>query len=96
MGSLKTAAIRKLESNNSNEISVSLLAANSVAQLVTYADHLVMMRDGQIVTSGAPSEVFTAANLKRVFDLDAQVIQDPETGRPVCVPRPAAHKKPGG
>ncbi|WP_442786523.1 ABC transporter ATP-binding protein [Halomonas sp. A40-4] len=73
-----------------------LLVLHDLNLAAAYADHLVMMRDGQIVTSGAPSEVFTAANLKRVFDLDAQVIQDPETGRPVCVPRPAAHKKPGG
>jgi iron complex transport system ATP-binding protein len=73
-----------------------LLVLHDLNLAAAYADHLVMMRDGQIVTSGAPDEVFTAANLKRVFDLDAQVIQDPETGRPVCVPRPAAHKKPGG
>ncbi|MCZ0927990.1 ABC transporter ATP-binding protein [Halomonas janggokensis] len=64
-----------------------LLVLHDLNLAAAYADHLVMMRDGQIVTSGAPSEVFTAANLKRVFDLDAQVIQDPETGRPVCVPR---------
>ncbi|GEN27253.1 hypothetical protein HVA01_08990 [Halovibrio variabilis] len=43
--------------------------------------------DGRIVTSGAPSEVFTAPNLKRVFDLDAHVIHDPESGSPICVPR---------
>ncbi|WP_085918254.1 ABC transporter ATP-binding protein [Halomonas sp. CSM-2] len=68
-----------------------LLVLHDLNLAAAYADHLVMMRDGQIVTSGAPDEVFTAANLKRVFDLDAQVIQDPETGRPVCVPRKRHH-----
>ncbi len=56
-------------------------------ELLSRLAHLVMMRDGHIVTSGAPSEVFTATNLKRVFDLDAHVIHDPESGSPICVPR---------
>lgn len=55
-----------------------------------FADHLVMMRDGAIVAKGAPAQVMTAANLRAVFDLDAQVITDPTTGRPVCLPRLAA------
>lgn len=52
-----------------------------------FADQLVMMRDGQIVATGTPHETITSARLKEVFDLDALVISDPETGRPVCVPR---------
>ncbi|NRB18731.1 MAG: ABC transporter ATP-binding protein [Rhodobacteraceae bacterium] len=51
------------------------------------ADHLVMMRDGRIVASGTPHETMTRDRLKQVFGLDAQVIPDPQTGRPICVPR---------
>ena len=51
------------------------------------ADHMVMMRDGQIITSGAPREVFTEDNLAKVFDLDAAVMNDPTHGHPVCLPR---------
>ena len=64
-----------------------LLVLHDLNLAAAYADHLVMMCDGQIVTSGAPTEVFTAANLKRVFDLDAHVIHEPESGIPICVPR---------
>ncbi len=52
----------------------------------TYADKLVMMRDGEIVANGDVQEVFTAENLRSVFDLDANVIVDQQSGRPVCVP----------
>lgn len=55
-----------------------------------FADHLVMMRDGAIVATGAPGAVMTPATLRRVFDLEADVIADPSTGRPVCLPRLAA------
>jgi iron complex transport system ATP-binding protein len=64
-----------------------LLVLHDLNLAAAYADHLVMMRDGRIVTSGTPSEVFTAANLKHVFDLDAHVMHDPENGRPLCIPR---------
>ncbi|OLO10456.1 ABC transporter [Chromohalobacter japonicus] len=66
-----------------------LLVLHDLNLAAAYADQLVMMREGQIVTRGAPQEVFTATNLKHVFDLDAHVLEDPETGSPVCVP----HKK---
>jgi len=52
-----------------------------------YADRIVMMRDGRIVQEGVPGETVSGDNLSNVFDLDAQVIADPETGRPVCIPR---------
>lgn len=68
-----------------------LLVLHDLNLAAAYADRLVMMREGHIVTSGAPEEVFTATNLKHVFDLDAHVLEDPETGSPICVP----HKKRG-
>ncbi|MFN3662510.1 ABC transporter ATP-binding protein [Yoonia sp.] len=52
-----------------------------------FADKIVMMRDGQIVQEGPPDSTVSATALRAVFDLDAQVIADPETGRPVCIPR---------
>ncbi|MDR5873434.1 ABC transporter ATP-binding protein [Vreelandella gomseomensis] len=64
-----------------------LLVLHDLNLAAAYADQLVMMRDGHIVTSGTPNEVFTAHNLKRVFELDANVILDPENSRPLCIPR---------
>lgn len=52
-----------------------------------FCDHLVMMREGTIMASGTPNEVMTPKRLQQVFGLDAQIIPDPETGRPICVPR---------
>lgn len=63
-----------------------LLVLHDLNLAAAYADHLVMMRDGKIITSGASRDVFTATNLKHVFDLDAHVIHDPESGSPICVP----------
>ncbi|MFC5677873.1 ABC transporter ATP-binding protein [Aeromicrobium endophyticum] len=54
-----------------------------------YADHIIAMRDGRIVASGAPSEVVTSSRVEEVFDLPNIVIEDPVTGGPLVVPRGA-------
>ncbi|GGY09420.1 iron-enterobactin transporter ATP-binding protein [Litchfieldella qijiaojingensis] len=63
-----------------------LVVLHDLNLAAAYADVLVMMRDGRIEHSGVPEAVFTATNLKQVFDLDAHVIRDPNTHRLVCVP----------
>ncbi len=52
-----------------------------------FADKLVMMKDGAVIVEGSVSDVFTHENLARVFDLDATILIDVESGRPVCVPK---------
>jgi iron complex transport system ATP-binding protein len=51
-----------------------------------YADHLVVMRDGAVVSRGRPAEVLTADLLSQAFQLTATVIDDPHTGGPLVVP----------
>ncbi|MER7605622.1 ABC transporter ATP-binding protein [Nocardioides sp. NPDC127503] len=53
---------------------------------VRYSDHLIVMREGRIVTSGPPDELITAELLRDVFGLDSQVLVDPVSGRPMIVP----------
>lgn len=55
-------------------------------QAARYADHLIVMRDGAIVTTGHPSEVMTADLVEQVFGLRALVVPDPVTGTPTVVP----------
>lgn len=51
------------------------------------ADHLVAVADGGVVAAGTPDEVITPETLRRVFNLDADIIRDPVTGHPVVLPR---------
>ncbi|WP_404400415.1 ABC transporter ATP-binding protein [Pelagibacterium halotolerans] len=63
-----------------------VIVLHELSLAAAYADHLVMMKDGRIVCAGAPEAIFTAERLKHVFDLDARVVRDAETGHLVCVP----------
>lgn len=57
-----------------------------------YAQTLVAMKDGAIIAQGPPHEVLTAALLRQVFDLDAEVITDPVSGTPMVVPIGRRHR----
>ncbi|MGO4202232.1 ABC transporter ATP-binding protein [Rhodococcus sp. TAF43] len=58
---------------------------------VRYSDHLIVMSEGRIVASGAPQDVISAELLLEVFGLEAAVIDDPVSDRPLIVPIGTRH-----
>ena len=52
-----------------------------------YATNLVVMKQGTIVAEGQVTEVVTESLLKEVYELDCRLVDDPETGRPIVVPK---------
>ncbi|MDN5894587.1 iron complex transport system ATP-binding protein [Brevibacterium sp. Mu109] len=57
-------------------------------QAARYANHLIAMKDGQIVAQGAPEDIVTVDLVKYVFGLESMVIADPAAGTPMVVPLP--------
>ena len=55
-------------------------------QAARYATHLVVMKDGRVVATGAPAEVLTAELVEQVFGLPCLIAADPVTGTPTVVP----------
>jgi iron complex transport system ATP-binding protein len=51
-----------------------------------YADHMVAMAAGRIVTRGTPAEVVTPETIRDAFGLEARVVADPVCGTPMMVP----------
>ncbi|MFD9698839.1 ABC transporter ATP-binding protein [Lentzea sp. NPDC059081] len=61
---------------------------------VRYSDNLVVMKDGSIVAQGHPGEVITSELLLDTFGLQAKVIDDPVSERPLIVPIGRTHVVP--
>jgi iron complex transport system ATP-binding protein len=55
-------------------------------QAARYADHMVLLKKGDVIATGRPADVMTAAAIADVFGVAASVISDPVTGTPMCVP----------
>lgn len=58
---------------------------------VRYSDQLIVMSQGKIVESGRPQDVISEKLLRDVFGLDATVIEDPVSDRPLIVPIGTRH-----
>lgn len=63
-----------------------VVVLHDLNQACRYCDHLVVLKDGAIVTEGEPGTVFNSALLNDVFNLKATVISDPVAGTPMCIP----------
>jgi len=69
--------------NQSGKTIVTVL--HDINQAARYCDHLIVMKDGEIITQGEPETVLTKDMLKSVFSLNAQIHQDPIAKTPMCV-----------
>ena len=58
-----------------------------------FADQIIAMKAGAIVAQGDPSDVITAGLVEEVYGLACQIIDDPETGTPLVIPRASARDK---
>jgi iron complex transport system ATP-binding protein len=63
-----------------------VLVLHEINEACRYADHIVAMRDGKVVAQGAPADVVTAESMAAIFDLECEVIPDPQAGTPLVVP----------
>ena len=54
--------------------------------LSVHAHEMVAMKSGSIYSAGTPSEVLTTQMVFDVFGLHSEIIPDPRTGVPLCLP----------
>jgi iron complex transport system ATP-binding protein len=63
-----------------------VLVLHDLNQAARYAERMVVLNKGQIVADGPPAEVLVPALLAAVFNVRANILSDPATGTPVCIP----------
>ncbi|NOK63307.1 MAG: ABC transporter ATP-binding protein [Chloroflexi bacterium AL-W] len=75
-----------LEQLNREEQRTIVLVIHDLNLGSRYAHHMVVMRDGDVVVTGAPHEVMTVNMLRDVFGVAADIVPDPRTSVPLCIP----------
>jgi iron complex transport system ATP-binding protein len=61
-------------------------------QVIELADHVILMREGRVMTTGEPATVFTKPHLKQAFDFEIDITQHPDLPIPFCLPRWVQHR----
>ena len=80
-----------------------LAALHDLSLAAGYADHVIVLADGQVIAAGPPTDVLTPALIHDVWGVAAEVLEHPLTGRPLIAysgvagaRMPEAHRSPTG
>ncbi|MDF2960800.1 MAG: putative transporter binding protein [Paenibacillus sp.] len=78
--------LKLLQKLNTEEARTIIMVVHDLNHAARYAQHMVAIQQGQVVSEGSPAEVMTQEVLRRVFGVEADIIPDPRTGVPLCLP----------
>jgi iron complex transport system ATP-binding protein len=62
-----------------------VMVLHDLNQAFRYADHIAVMKAGQLVMEGSPEVVAEPSMLREVFSIDCSVMRDPEADTPMIV-----------
>nr|WP_041834367.1 ABC transporter ATP-binding protein [Actinoplanes sp. N902-109] len=71
---------------NQTEGATVVMVLHELNLACRYADHLVVMKDGAVVTAGEPTSVLTEPVVEDVFGMRCVVVPDPVSHTPLIVP----------
>ncbi|MGP4069614.1 ABC transporter ATP-binding protein [Halobacillus sp. B29] len=77
--------LKLLEQLNREEGRTIVMVIHDLNHAARFADYIVALKEGRIIKEGTPAEVIKPKVLEEVFQIDAEVVQDPRTNRPVCL-----------
>ena len=64
-----------------------VVVLHDLSLAAAYADRVAMLARGRLVAHGEPAAVLSVERVGAVYDIAVRVIADPDTGRPVILPR---------
>lgn len=78
--------LKLLERLNREEGRTIVMVVHDLNHATQYAHHIVAIKHGEVSYEGSPGEVVHPDMLREVFGIRADVIPDPRTGAPLCLP----------
>lgn len=82
-----------LRTLNEQEQTTIILVIHDLNQAAKFADHVIGMKAGRALYSGAAKDVISEEQLLQLYDIHAKIVQDEEHGYPICMDY-ALHRKP--
>ncbi|WP_270646951.1 ABC transporter ATP-binding protein [Paeniclostridium hominis] len=77
--------LKLLEELNKNQGRTIVMVIHEINNAARFADHMIGIKKGRVVCEGSAGEVMTKENLKEIFNIDAEIVKDPRTKKPVCI-----------
>jgi iron complex transport system ATP-binding protein len=77
--------LQLLEKLNNEQGRTIVMVIHDLNHAARFSNHMVAMRSGKLVKEGTAEEVMTHEVLKEIFQIDAEIVTDPRTKKPVCL-----------
>ncbi len=77
--------LKLLEELNKKQGTTIVMVIHELNNAARFADHMIGVKKGKIVCEGSSYEVMTKENLRELFNIDAEIVNDPRTKKPVCI-----------
>src|SRR3712207_858782 len=71
---------------NREEGRTILMVLHDLNNAARYSHHVIALSEGRVFDAGPPEEVVTPELLREVFHVEADVVPDPRTAVPLCIP----------
>ncbi|PZD95492.1 Fe(3+)-dicitrate ABC transporter ATP-binding protein [Paenibacillus sambharensis] len=78
--------LKLLQKLNEEENRTIIMVVHDLNHATRYAQHMVAIKSGKVAGEGTPEQVMTKDVLREVFGIEADIIYDPRTGVPLCLP----------
>jgi len=78
--------LQLLDRLNREEGRTILMVLHDLNNAARYSHQVIALSRGRVYDAGPPDEVVTPDLLREVFGVEADVVPDPRTGAPLCIP----------
>lgn len=85
--------LQLLQMLNDREGRTIIMVVHDLNHASRYAQHMVAIKSGTVISEGTPGEVMTPEVLRKVFGIEADIVEDPRTGLPLCLPHSLAGRE---
>lgn len=74
-----------LQKLNHEQERTIVMVLHDLNQAARFADYIIALKDGEVMQAGTCEEVITHDVLKKVFQIDAEIVRDSRTNKPICL-----------
>ncbi|MBO1005487.1 ABC transporter ATP-binding protein [Pseudogracilibacillus auburnensis] len=74
-----------LQKLNKEQERTIVMVLHDLNQAARFADYIIALKVGKIVKTGTCHEVMSRDVLRKVFQIDAVIGEDPRTNKPICI-----------
>ena len=91
--SYQLEVLELLNDLNKEQGSTIIMVLHDLNLAAKFADYMIALKEGKVISAGSPKEVMTKEVLREVFNIEANIVIDSSCDQPVCMSYELLYKK---